>query len=290
MSKNNVLSGKSFSGLDELFGDPLNANVSCDQVVYIPLCKIRAFKNHPFKVKDDDKMNETVQSIRENGILVPGIVRKIAQNEYELISGHRRKHACETLGLTEMPVIVKDLSDDEATIIMVDANIQRETLDYSEKAYAFKMKFDALKHQGLKSESETADLIGTESGESGRQVRRYIRLTNLIPELLSLVDDKKIGFIPAVELSYLSDEEQNIFYNLINKSKVYPSLDQCKQLKQYSQNNQITTALMENILNQSSKEKKLSFSASKISSYFPSGTTKAEMEQVILELLQNWSH
>ena len=235
-------------------------------------------------------MNETIQSIRENGILVPGIVRKIAQDEYELISGHRRKHACETLGLTEMPVIVKDLSDDEATIIMVDANIQRETLDYSEKAYAFKMKFDALKHQGLKSESETADLIGTESGESGRQIRRYIRLTNLIPELLSLVDDKKIGFIPAVELSYLSDEEQNILYNLIDKSKVYPSLEQCKQLKQYSQNNQITTALMENILNQSSKEKKLSFSASKISSYFPSGTTKAEMEQVILELLQNWSH
>lgn len=289
MNKNNVLLGKSFSGLNELFGDPLNDNVSCDQVVHIPLRQIRSFKNHPFKVKDDEKMQETIQSIQENGVLVPGIVRKIAPDEYELISGHRRKHACETLGLTEMPVIVKDLSDDEATIIMVDANLQRESLDYSEKAFAYKMKFDALKHQGLKAESETADLIGTESGESGRQIRRYIRLTNLIPELLSLVDDKRIGFIPAVELSYLSEEQQIILYSLIDKLKIYPSLDQCKQLKQYAQDDQITTSLIENILGQSSREKKVSFSASKISSYFPSGTTKAEMERVIIELLQNWS-
>ena len=289
MNNKNILEGKSFSGLNELFGNSLTDDACEDKIVHIPLYQIKPFRNHPFKVKDDEKMNETVQSIRENGILVPAIVRRRSNDEYELISGHRRKRACEIIGLTEIPAIVKDLSDDEATIIMVDANLQREHLDYSEKAFAYKMKFNALKHQGSKGDGETADLLGSESGESGRQIRRYIRLTNLIPELLCLVDEKKIGFVPAVELSYLTQEQQNMLHRQIVKTKLYPSLDQCKQLRKYSKDNQLTIALVENILCPIPKEKKLTFSESKIASYFPTGTSIEEMEQVIIKLLQNWS-
>lgn len=290
MHKKSVLAGRSFTGLDDLFTNDFIKTESSDKVVMLPLNQLNDFHNHPFKVQDDEKMAETVESIRNNGVLVPVIVRKKGHQYYELISGHRRKRACEILGLTEIPAIIRELNDDEATIIMVDANLQREQIDYSEKAFAFKMKLEALKHQGCKGIGDTADEIGEEAGESGRQIRRYIRLTELIPELLSMVDRKKIGLVPAVDLSYLSKENQKILAGKILSLNAYPSLNQARQLKEYEQRGELTSACIDNILNQCPKiEKTISFELNKFEKYFPTGTTKDEMEKIIVALLQKWN-
>lgn len=288
MSRNNILSGKSFAGYDSLFGD--NDTISSDNIVMLPINQLQSFHNHPFKVKDDEKMQETIESIRSNGVLVPVIARKIDENSYELISGHRRKYACESLGITTIPTIIRDVDDDEATIIMVDANLQREHIDYSEKAYALKLKYEALKHQGCKGLGDSADKVGQESGESGRQIRRYIRLTELIPPLLELVDAKKIKFNTAVELSYLSQKSQQELYEIISKTNIYPSQKQTLQLKDYDQRGELTSACIEIVLNSTvEKQPKLIIKMDKIQNYFSPGTTMDEIESIIITLLEQWN-
>lgn len=230
------------------------------------------------------------ESIKEYGVLNPGLVRPRVEGGYEIIAGLRRKRGCELAGLEEMPVIVRDISDDEATIVMVDSNIQRESLDYSEKAFAFKMKYDAMKHRGSKGTKTTAQEMGDEVGESGRQIQRYIRLTELIPELLELVDVKKIGFIPAVDLSYLTKEEQEILSEIISENAVFPNINQAAQLKQYSATNELNRGMITLILTaETKKESKISLSTEKISSYFPQGTSKKDIEAKIYELLEKWN-
>ena len=276
------------ASFDDLFGEPVEVGV--EQIINVKLSDLHTFKNHPFKVKDDEKMQETVESIKEYGVLNPGLVRPRVEGGYEIIAGHRRKRGCELAGLEEMPVIVRDISDDEATIVMVDTNIQRESLDYSEKAFAFKMKYDAMKHRGSKGTKTTAQEIGDEVGESGRPIQRYIRLTKLIPELLELVDVKKIGFIPAVDLSYLTKEEQEILLEIISENVVFPNINQAAQLKQYSATNELNRGMITLILTaETKKESKISLSTEKISSYFPQGTSKKDIEAKIYELLEKWN-
>lgn len=276
------------ASFDDLFGEPVEVGV--EQIINVKLSDLHTFKNHPFKVKDDEKMQETVESIKEYGVLNPGLVRPRVEGGYEIIAGHRRKRGCELAGLEEMPVIVRDISDDEATIVMVDTNIQRESLDYSEKAFAFKMKYDAMKHRGSKGTKTTAQEIGDEVGESGRQIQRYIRLTELIPELLELIDVKKIGFIPAVDLSYLTKEEQEILSEIISENGVFPNINQAAQLKQYSATNELNRGMITLILTaETKKESKISLSTEKISSYFPQGTSKKDIEAKIYELLEKWN-
>ena len=276
------------ASFDDLFGEPVEVGV--EQIINVKLSDLHTFKNHPFKVKDDEKMQETVESIKEYGVLNPGLVRPRDEGGYEIIAGHRRRRGCELAGLEEMPVIVRDISDDEATIVMVDTNIQRESLDYSEKAFAFKMKYDAMKHRGSKGTKTTAQEIGDEVGESGRQIQRYIRLTKLIPELLELVDVKKIGFIPAVDLSYLTKEEQEILSEIISENVVFPNINQAAQLKQYSATNELNRGMITLILTaETKKESKISLSTEKISSYFPQGTSKKDIEAKIYELLEKWN-
>ena len=189
---------------NELLGIDDFVNHEADQIVEVPLSELHPFKDHPFQVRDDEKMEETVESIRNYGVLNPGLVRPRAEGGYEIVAGHRRKRGCELAGKPTMPVLVRDYTDDEAVVIMVDSNIQRENILPSEKAFAYRMKLEAMKHQGAKGNGDTADLVGKEAGDSGRKVQRYIRLTELLPELLEMVDDGKVKFIPAVSLSFLS--------------------------------------------------------------------------------------
>ncbi|MGN0991663.1 MAG: ParB/RepB/Spo0J family partition protein, partial [Candidatus Ventricola sp.] len=232
--------------LDDIFStEESRADAQREKVTMVPLEELHPFRNHPFKVVDDEKMMDTAQSIREHGVLVPAIVRPLESGGYELVSGHRRKRGCELAGLDEMPVIIRDMDDDTATLYMVDSNIQRETILPSERAFAYKMKMDALNHQGARNDRltsrqvvgklETADIIGKDTGESGRQVQRFIRLTELIPELLSMVDERRIAFNPAVELSYLSREEQTMLLDAMDAEQATPSLSQAQRLKKFSQ-------------------------------------------------------
>ena len=244
-------------------------------------------------------MEETVESIRQYGVLVPAIARPKADGGYELISGHRRKRGCELAGLETMPVIVRDMDDDAATIIMVDSNIQRESLLPSERAFAYKMKLEALKHQGARSDltsrqvvgkSEMADVVGEHAGESGRQVQRYIRLTALIPELLEMVDNRKIAFNPAVELSYLQRDEQKTLLEAMDSEQCTPSLSQAQRLKKYSQAGRISFDVMTAILSEEKKNDidRITLKRDTISKYFPKSYTPKQMEETILKLLQNW--
>ena len=276
------------ASFDDLFGEQVEVGV--EQIINVKLSELHTFRNHPFKVKDDEKMQETVESIKEYGVLNPGLVRPRVEGGYEIIAGHRRKRGCELAGLEEMPVIVRDITDDEAIIVMVDTNIQRESLDYSEKAFAFKMKYDAMKHRGSKGTKTTAQEIGDEVGESGRQIQRYIRLTELIPELLELVDAKKIGFIPAVDLSYLAKEEQGILSEIISERGIFPNINQAAQLKQYSATKELNRGMMMLILTaETKKEAKISLSTEKVSRFFPQGTSKQDIEAKIYELLEKWN-
>lgn len=220
-----------------------------EKVQEIPLEELHPFPNHPFKVLDDDRMLDTAESIREHGVLVPAIARPRTAGGYELIAGHRRKRGCELAGLATMPVIVRDLDDDAATIIMVDSNIQRESLLPSERAFAYKMKLDALRHQGERRDLtssqvgmklQTLEIIGQQAGDSRNQVHRFIRLTELIPPLLNLVDERKIAFNPAVELSYLKSEEQTILLDAMDSEQATPSLSQAQRLKQFSQQGRLS--------------------------------------------------
>lgn len=272
---------------DELLG------VQKDGTIEVNLKELHEFKNHPFRVIDDEKMQELAESIKANGVLSPALVRKRSEGGYELISGHRRKRACEMAGLSKMPVIVKELSDDEATIIMVDANIQREEILPSEKAFAFKMKMEAMSHQGVSNGKITADEIGADNGVSGRQVKRYIRLTMLIPELLQLVDEKKLPFVVGVEISYLDEEFQEVIYkNLMEGKKVgkneIHSLRQNEELEE----GELTIYDIEGLLFPEKAKKKISnvtLNQRKLAKYFTPDYEAEQIEEIILSLLEKWN-
>lgn len=277
----------------DLFGGEEN------EVSEVDLTELHSFKNHPFKVLEDEKMQELVDSIKVRGVVVPGVVRAIPEGGYEIISGHRRKRACELAGLKTMPVIIKQCSDDEAILAMVDSNLQREEILPSERAFSYKMKFEALSHQGKQSEGvtstqvgwklETASLVGEAMGDSKNQVRRYIRLTELLTDFLDMVDDKRLKFNPAVEISYLTNNQQEILLKVMNEENVVPSLAQAQQLKKLSQEQTYTKDAVCEILSSSTdKERKFIIKHKIISRYFPPDTTDEEIESIICTLLDEW--
>lgn len=281
--------------VDELLGVPEIAGTQ-----EIEIGRIHAFPNHPFKVLDDEKMDTLVDSIRENGILNPVIVRPDQSGNYEMISGHRRLHAAKIVGLKKVPAIVKEMSDDEAIIKMVDANIQREEILPSERAFSFKMKMEAMSRQGQRNDLTsgqnvpklTSDVIGEENGMSGRQVKRYIRLTELIPELLECTDNKKIGLVMAVDLSYLDEQVQKWVYEYFKENGFLKPV-QVEALKNYPNLSNVTQfsviSIMNDALPKKSKESKLSFSAKKLDKYFPPQYSTKERESIIIQLLEQWS-
>lgn len=266
----------------------------------IPLEKLRPFPDHPFQVRDDDSMRETIESVKENGVIVPALARPLDDGTYELIAGHRRKHACELAGLKTMPVILKDIDRDTAIIYMCDSNLQRENILPSERAAAYKMKLEAIKRRaGRPSKDnprqvvgnlESAEIIGKETGESGRQVQRYIRLTELEPELQQMVDDGKIAMTPAVEISYLKPDEQRMLLDTIESEQATPSLSQAQRMKKLSQSGELTDDTMLGIMMEQKKPEKydLTISADVLQKYFPRSYTPQRMQEVIVKLLENW--
>lgn len=247
------------------------------------------FKNHPFKVKDDARMEELVESVREHGILVPGIARIRPQGGYEIIAGHSRKHACELAGISTMPMFIRNMTDDEATVVMVDSNIQREDILPSEKARAYKLKYDAIKHQGKKGNSLSA--MGEESGESIKVIQRYIWLSRLSDELLDMVDKKLLGFTQGVDISFLKKKEQEWVQSVIEKQKVSISTKQSEAIKKASQNGELTEAMVWEILFPSvevRKNRKIVFKSDKLDNYFSDNYSEEDIEQVIIELLDKW--
>ena len=288
------------ASVDELFSTQESRDdAKREKVMEIPLSDLHTFKGHPFKVLDDEKMVETVESIKQYGVLVPAIARPDPDGGYEIVSGHRRHRASQLAGLETLPVIVRDLDDDEATIIMVDSNLQRETLLPSERAFAYKMKLEAVKHQGQRTDLtsrrvvgklEMADVVGEQAGDSGRQVQRYIRLTELIPQLLDMVDVKKIAFNPAYELSFLAVEEQEQLLDAMESEQSTPSLSQAQRLKQLSQEGICTPEAMCAILREEKKRdvEKVTLGADTLRKYFPKNYTPARIEATIISLLEQW--
>ncbi len=287
------------TSVDDLFStEATREEDQREKVQEIPLEELHPFPNHPFKVLDDDRMLDTAESIREHGVLVPAIARPRTTGGYELIAGHRRKRGCELAGLATMPVIVRDLDDDAATIIMVDSNIQRESLLPSERAFAYKMKLEAIKRQGARSDLTSLQVaqklsvqkVGDDVGISKDQVRRYIRLTELIPPLLNLVDERKIAFNPAVELSYLKPEEQTILLDAMDSEQATPSLSQAQRLKQFSQQGRLSEDVMRAILSEEKKTEvdRITLSNETLRRYFPRSYTPKQMEETILKLLEGW--
>lgn len=290
----------SLKGYDDIFTtEETRTDEKLEKVQNIPLSELHLFKNHPFKVIDDESMLRTVESVAQYGVLAPAIARPREEGGYELISGHRRHHASELAGRETMPVIVRNLDDDAATILMVDSNLQRETILPSERAFAYKMKLEAIKHQGARNDLtsrqvvgklEAADILGSDSGESGRQVQRYIRLTELIPELLSMVDEKKISFNPAVELSYLTKEEQQDFLEAMDMEQNTPSLSQAQRLKKLSQEGNCTLEAMAEIMAEVKKDEldKVTIKNDVLKKYFPKSYTPKQMQDIIIKLLEGW--
>lgn len=269
------------------------------QIVEMKLSELHPFKNHPFKVLDDELMQQTIDSISQVGVLSPAVVRPDPDGGYEIISGHRRLHACEAAGLETMPVIVKDLTDDEAVIFMVDSNLQRENILPSERALAYKMKMEALKHQGKRDDltfrqnvgkSWTVEKLSRDTGEHPRQIERYIRLANLEPTLLEKVDRKEISFTPAVELASLSQEEQQGFLDAMEYSQNTPSLSQAQRIKKLSKSGKCTVEAMREIMSEEKKSEldKISFDTDEIKKYFPRSFTPRQMYNTIIKLLDNW--
>ena len=290
----------SLSSYDDIFTtEETRGDEEREKVQMIDLSALHPFRNHPFKVKDDEAMANTVESVKQYGVLVPAIARPLEEGGYELVAGHRRHHACELAGETEMPVIVRELDDDEATIIMVDSNLQRESLLPSERAFAYKMKLDAMKRQGSRSDLtscqvgtklRTDEKLADSVGDSARNVQRFIRLTALIPDLLNLVDDKKIAFNPAVELSYLKIEEQVLLLDAMESEQSTPSLSQAQRLKKFSQEGSLSVDVMRAIMSEEKKpeQDKLTFTGDKLRKYFPKSYTPEQMETTIIRLLEQW--
>ncbi len=274
---------------DDLFGGSGVQEIGAEQIINVPLADLHEFKDHPFKVLDDEKMEETTESIRLYGVLVPGIARPRAGGGYELIAGHRRKHGSERAGKTEMPIIVRNYSDDEATIIMVDSNIQREDILPSEKAKAYKMKYEAMKHQGKKSGKNTLDEVGEAAGENAKKVQRYIWLSRLSDKLLEMVDAKKLGFSQGVDISFLSEEAQQWVEVIIEERGCNVSTVQSGKLKEYGKSGELTLAMVRLILTEEKpKERKVTLKADKIGKYFSDSYSDEEIENVIISLLDKW--
>ncbi len=269
-----------------------------EKVREIPLAELHPFKNHPFKVLDDESMQRTVESIARFGVLSPAIARPSPDGGYELVAGHRRNHACELVGMETMPVIVRDLDDDAATILMVDSNLQRETILPSERAFAYKMKLEAIKHQGMRSDLTSTQVaqklsvqqVGDEAGVSKDTVRRFIRLTELIPELLDMVDQKQIAFNPAVELSFLKPEEQKQLLEAMDYAQATPSLSQAQRLKKYSQEGKCTFEVMCTVMDEEKKTDldRVIIKQDVLRKYFPKSYTPKQMEDTIIRLLEQW--
>ena len=288
-------------GLDDLFSTEENRQEEQrEQVQQIPIDALHPFTNHPFKVLDDEAMTRTVESIAQYGVLAPLIARPRPEGGYEIISGHRRQYAAKLAGLDTLPVIVRQMSDDAAVILMVDSNLQREHILPSERALAYKMKLDAMRRTSgrpskenprqLVGNFETADIVGKESGESGRQVQRFIRLTNLVPELLDMVDEKKISFNPAVELSYLDESQQRDFLEAMEDTQNAPSLSQALQLKKIAQQGEFSYEKAFDVMGQEKKSEKdtVTIKNETLRKYFPRSCTPKQMEEKIIQLLDAW--
>ena len=291
------------ASVDDLFStEESRADAQRERVMEIPLSELHPFKNHPFKVKDDDAMMETADSVRQYGVLVPAIARPDPEGGYELVAGHRRHRASELAEKETMPVSVRDLDDDAATIIMVDSNLQRESLLPSERAFAYRMKLEAMNHQGKRADltcgqvghksvgQKSRDLLAEQTGESARNIQRYIRLTELIPELLDMVDEKKIALNPAYELSFLKKEEQRDLLDAMDSEQATPSLSQAQRLKKYSQEGHLTLDMMRVIMGEEKKSDldKVTLSADILRKYFPKSYTPQRMQETIIKLLEGW--
>lgn len=289
----------SLTSYDDIFSTEQDRTAPVtEEIRSVPLSQLHPFKDHPFKVMDDDAMSETVESVKQIGVVVPLIARP-TEDGYEIVSGHRRHHAAELAGLETVPVIVREMDDDSAVIFMVDSNLQRENILPSEKALAYKMKLEALKHQGERRDLtsgqvgrklEAADIVGEDVGESKSQVRRYIRLTNLIPEVLDMVDQKQIAFNPAVELSYLKPEEQQDFLEAIDMTQTAPSLSQAQRIKKLSQEGACTADAICDVMSEAKKPEvgRLTFSTDSLRKYFPKSYTAKQMEETIIRLLEQY--
>ena len=289
------------ASVDDLFStEEGRQDAKLEKIQEIPLSELHPFRNHPFKVKDDEAMMETADSIKQYGVLVPAIARPDPEGGYELVAGHRRRRASELAEKETMPVIIRDLDDDAATIIMVDSNLQRESLLPSERAFAYKMKLEAVKHQGARTDltsrqvgekSQTSiQKVADQAGESQRQVQRYIRLTELIPELMDMVDEKKIALNPAYELSFLKKEEQVDLLDAMDSEQATPSLSQAQRLKKYSQEGHLTLDMMRVIMSEEKKSDldRVTFTSDTLRKYFPKSYTPARMQETIIKLLEQW--
>ena len=297
----------SLSSYDDIFEtDESRADSQLEKVQKIPISELVPFKNHPFKVVDDEAMLRTTESIAQFGVLTPLIARPLEDGGYEIISGHRRAHAAEAAGLMEVPVIVRDMDDDAATVLMVDSNLQRESILPSERAFAYKMKLEAMKHQGERTDLQgdgtsgqidqklggtvSRDILAEQAGDSSRNVQRFIRLTNLIPELLDMVDQKQISFNPAVELSYLTPEEQQHVIEAMDFTQAAPSLSQAQRLKKLSQEGGCTLEAMQDILGEVKKGdlERVAFKSEQLRKYFPKSYSPKQMQDTIIKLLEQW--
>ena len=276
-------------------------NPPAEQVIALSASLLEPFQGHPFRVASGEEMEQLKESIREYGVLSPLLVRPRGDGRYEIVSGHRRKAACEALGITELPVMVRNMTDDEAVILMVDSNIQREHILPSEKAFAYKMKMEAIKHQGKRGvptssqvgmKLQTMDIVGQESGDSRNQVHRYIRLTHLIPSILQMVDEYQIAFNPAVEISYLTEEHQRMLKEEMDACQATPSLTQSRTLKQMSQTGTLTREYLHHLLTEEKPNQRQKFFLNQedVQRYFPKHYTPQQMQQVILHLLHTWQH
>ena len=293
----------SLSSYDDIFEtDESRADSQLEKVQKIPISELVPFKNHPFKIVDDEAMLRTTESIAQFGVLTPLIARPLEDGGYEIISGHRRAHAAEAAGLTEVPVIVRDMDDDAATVLMVDSNLQREQILPSERAFAYKMKMEAIGRQGERTDLtcgqvghkspgiKTREILADQTGDSARNVQRFIRLTNLIPELLDMVDQKHISFNPAVELSYLTPEEQQLVIEAMDFTQAAPSLSQAQRLKKLSQEGGCTLEAMQEILGEVKKGdlERVAFKSEQLRKYFPKSYSPKQMQDTIIKLLEQW--
>ena len=290
----------SLSSYDDIFStEESRQEEQREQVRQIPIGELFPFKNHPFKVLDDDSMSDTVESVKQYGVLSPLIARPRPKGGYEIISGHRRQHAAELAGLETLPVIVRQMDDDAAIILMVDSNLQRDHILPSERAFAYKMKLDAIKNQGTRSDLTSTQVVsklrsneklGAENNQSRETVRRFIRLTNLIPELLDMVDNKTVSFNPAVELSYLSPEQQQEVIRAMDDTQNFPSVSQAKRIKKLAQDGTFTTETVVAIMGEEKKSEldTVTIKNDTLRKYFPRSYTPKQMEDTIIKLLEQW--
>lgn len=303
MAKNDVRNSIKLTSVDDLFTtEESRAEQQREKVMDIPLSEISDFPNHPFKVKADEAMLEMADSVKQYGVLVPGLVRPKADGGYEMIAGHRRKKASELAGMETMPCIVREMDDAAATIIMVDSNLQRESILPSEKAFAYKMKLEAMKRQGQRKDltsaqlgrksdgKESREILAEQAGESRNQISRYIRLTSLLPSILEMVDEKQIAFNPAVELSYLAEKEQQELYETIQSEDCTPSLAQAQRMKRLSQDGRLNMDVIFSILTEEKPNQKEKFNIrrDRIDRFFPSSFTEKQKEDLIVQLLESW--